>query len=73
LIRTASGDLRAFSAACTHLECTVQYRKDFGLIWCACHNGQYDLSGKVISGPPPAPLKEYAVHLRGEDVVISRS
>src|SRR5512140_1386786 len=33
LLRMANGDLRAFSATCTHLDCTVQYRKDFGLIW----------------------------------------
>ena len=53
LIRTASGDLRAFSATCTHLGCTVQFRKDYGVIWCACHNGKYDLNGRNISGPPP--------------------
>ncbi len=72
LIRTADGDLRAFSATCTHLDCTVQYRKDFGLIWCACHNGRYDLNGRNISGPPPRPLDEYRVVLQGEEVLISR-
>ena len=72
LIRTASGDVRAFSAVCTHLECTVQYRKDFGTIWCACHNGKYDLSGRNISGPPPRPLDEYKVVVQGDDVIISK-
>ena len=72
LIRSASGDLRAFSAACTHLECTVQYRKDFGLIWCACHNGKYDLNGKNISGPPPRPLEEYRVTIQGDEISISK-
>src|SRR5262245_29752117 len=51
LIRTASGELRAFSAVCTHLNCTVQYRADVSHIWCACHNGHYDLNGKNIEGP----------------------
>ncbi len=72
LIRTAGGDLRAFSATCTHLECTVQYRKDFGLIWCACHNGKYDLNGRNVSGPPPRPLDEYRVVVQGEEVLISK-
>jgi Rieske Fe-S protein len=53
LIRTANDEVRAFSATCTHLDCTVQFRKDFGMIWCACHNGKYDLNGRNISGPPP--------------------
>ena len=72
LIRSADGKLHALSATCTHLDCTVQYRKDMGMIWCACHNGMYDLNGKVVSGPPPAPLEEYAVRVRGDEVVISR-
>ena len=72
LIRTAVGELRAFSATCTHLDCTVQYRKDMGLIWCACHNGRYDLSGKNIAGPPPRPLDEYRVVVQGEEVLISK-
>jgi cytochrome b6-f complex iron-sulfur subunit len=72
LIRTASGDLRAFSATCTHLDCTVQYRKDMGVIWCACHNGRYDLSGRNIAGPPPRPLDEFRVVIQGEDVFLSK-
>jgi len=51
----------------------VQYDSARRIIWCACHNGQYDLNGKVISGPPPAPLTEYTVHLRDDQVVISRT
>jgi Rieske Fe-S protein len=72
VIRTASGDLRAFSATCTHLDCTVQYRKDMGVIWCACHNGRYDLSGHNIAGPPPRPLDEFRVVIQGEDVFLSK-
>ena len=40
LIRTSAGEFRAFGATCTHLDCTVQFRKDLGVIWCACHNGK---------------------------------
>lgn len=72
LIRTADDELRAFSATCTHLDCTVQYRKDFGDIWCACHNGKYDLNGRNISGPPPRPLDEYRVVVQGDEVLISK-
>lgn len=73
LIRTASGDLKAFSAVCTHLDCIVQYRSDTKQIWCACHNGQYNLNGENIGGPPPRPLEEYPVNKRGEDIVVNRS
>ena len=73
LIRTPAGDLRAFSAVCTHLNCTVQYRPDLTQIWCACHNGHYDLNGKNVSGPPPRPLDPFAVNVRGDQIVVSKS
>jgi Rieske Fe-S protein len=73
VVRTADGQFKAFSAICTHLDCTVQYRQDLKHIWCACHNGHYDLNGKNIGGPPPRPLDEYQVFLRGEDVIVSKT
>jgi cytochrome b6-f complex iron-sulfur subunit len=72
LVRTADGKYKAMSATCTHLSCTVQYRDDLKQVWCACHNGMYDLSGRNISGPPPRPLDAYEVHISGEDVVVSQ-
>lgn len=72
LVRTSTGEFRAFSATCTHLDCTVQYRKDLGVIWCACHNGKYDLAGRNIAGPPPRPLDEFKVIVQDEDVLISK-
>jgi Rieske Fe-S protein len=72
LVCLSDTEWRAFSAVCTHLNCTVQYQDSTRQIWCACHNGLYDLNGKVVSGPPPMPLEEYTVRLRGDEVVISR-
>ena len=73
LVRTVDGTYRAVSAVCTHLNCTVQYREDLHQIWCACHNGLYDVEGRNVSGPPPRPLEVFAVHVQGEDVVVTRS
>jgi len=73
LIRTPAGELRAFTAVCTHLQCTVQYRPDSSHIWCACHNGHYDLQGKNIAGPPPRPLERYALNVRDDKIVVRRT
>ena len=73
LVRLVDGSYRAFSAVCTHLNCTVQYRSDLREIWCACHNGLYDLEGRNVSGPPPRPLEIFEVHIQGEDVVVTRT
>ena len=77
VVRTADGDLRAFSAVCTHLDCTVQFKTDTSQLWCACHNGTYDLGGNVVSGPPPRGLEKFVVNVRGEgsdaEIVVSRA
>lgn len=63
VLRVADTDFRAFAATCTHLDCVVEYRQDQQAIWCNCHNGQYDLTGRNVAGPPPRPLAAYRVHL----------
>ncbi len=73
VVRTEQGEYRAFSATCTHLNCTVQYRPDLKQIWCACHDGAYDLAGKNVSGPPPRPLEAYRVDVVGGEVVVSKA
>ncbi len=72
IVRTADGELRAFSARCTHLNCTVQYDSDERQIVCACHGGVFDLNGKNIAGPPPKPLLTYSVNVRDDEIVVSR-
>lgn len=72
VIRTENGDFRAFDATCTHLDCIVQYRGDLQQIWCACHNGLYDLHGRNVSGPPPKPLAEYDVKVVNDDIIVSK-
>ncbi|KAA3615332.1 MAG: plastoquinol--plastocyanin reductase [Calditrichaeota bacterium] len=72
LIRSKTGEFKALAATCTHLDCTVQYRQDRQDIWCACHNGIYNLSGRNLSGPPPKPLSEYLVNIIDKEVIISK-
>ena len=72
LVRTGEKAFAAFSAKCTHLDCIVQYRGEAKNVWCACHNGVYDMTGKNISGPPPRPLEQYKASVLGDNVVVTR-
>jgi len=73
IVRNAVGEYKALSATCTHLDCIVQYSPEKKQIWCACHNGQYNLNGENIGGPPPRPLEQYPVNKRGDDIVVNRA
>jgi menaquinol-cytochrome c reductase iron-sulfur subunit len=50
---------KVFSSTCTHLSCRVNWRNDETDFHCPCHDGVFDMEGKVVSGPPPRPLDEY--------------
>jgi Rieske Fe-S protein len=73
LIRDSDGNFRANFATCTHLDCIVQYDSESENIWCACHNGRYDVNGINISGPPPRPLTQMKVNITPEsnEVIVT--
>jgi cytochrome b6-f complex iron-sulfur subunit len=70
VVETASQELLAFDAVCTHETCTVSYLPEQTTLWCACHDGRFDLTGRVISGPPPRPLAVYNVQRLPDGAVI---
>jgi succinate dehydrogenase / fumarate reductase iron-sulfur subunit len=55
--------VRALSATCTHLGCRVAWNGAADRFECPCHRGAYDRDGRVIAGPPPAPLPALAVRV----------
>ncbi|MGB5550867.1 MAG: ubiquinol-cytochrome c reductase iron-sulfur subunit, partial [Thermoanaerobaculia bacterium] len=63
LVRLSETEYRAFAGTCTHLDCIVEFQKDKQRIWCNCHNGEYNLHGQVVAGPPPKPLEPFKVDL----------
>lgn len=52
----ASGAPVVFSATCSHLGCTVTWHAEQALFRCPCHGGRFGPDGRVLGGPPPAPL-----------------
>lgn len=62
VLRDAQG-LRALSATCTHLGCTVRRNPAQDGYTCPCHGSRYDLDGQVIGGPAPNPLSFLALRV----------
>ncbi len=54
---------------CTHLGCIPAYEegKKFK---CACHGGEFDLSGVETFGPPPKPLEIPPFKIEGTKLVL---
>jgi len=66
LVVKYSGEVRAFSAVCTHLGCLVKWNAAKSEFLCPCHGGVFDANGVNVSGPPPKPLKRYKVFATAE-------
>ena len=73
LIKAAENEYRAFSATCTHLDCIVTFKKETPCIYCNCHGGTYDLTGRNVAGPPPRPLTPYKVNVVAKTIVVSKA
>ncbi len=69
--KEADGTVTAISATCTHLGCVVSWLDEEKIFKCPCHNGRYDSQGKVISGPPPAPLWRHPVKIEDDRLMIA--
>jgi menaquinol-cytochrome c reductase iron-sulfur subunit len=60
----------AMSNICTHLGCRVRWIAEQDEFFCPCHNGQFDLNGNVIGGPPPRPLDRYDVKVENDQLYV---
>jgi cytochrome b6-f complex iron-sulfur subunit len=55
---TAQSVFVALSAVCTHQTCTITGFGNQNYV-CPCHGSTFDINGRVLGGPAPAPLRQY--------------
>ncbi len=69
-IASSHEGLNVLSAVCSHLGCFVNYDREKQEFVCPCHGGRYDITGRNIAGPPPAPLTRYPVKIEKGMVMV---
>lgn len=71
VVREQDNAIRAFTATCTHLGCTVSWKPQLNGFYCKCHQGRYDANGVNIPGTrPKSPLTELTVTQDGDDLQV---
>ena len=70
LARTGADTFTALDAICTHQSCTITGQDDTTFV-CPCHGSRYDRSGRVVGGPAPAALRQYATSFDGGVIAIA--
>jgi Rieske Fe-S protein len=58
------------NSRCTHLGCTVNWKDEDNAFLCPCHDAKFDVTGKVLGGPPPRPLDRYTEFRVSDDGML---
>jgi menaquinol-cytochrome c reductase iron-sulfur subunit len=56
VVKAGRTDAIAYSPQCTHLGCAYHWEEAGRKFVCPCHNSEFSLDGKVLTGPAPRPL-----------------
>ncbi|MEO8716561.1 MAG: Rieske (2Fe-2S) protein, partial [Acetobacteraceae bacterium] len=70
----AADGIVAFSAICTHQQCTVmEWLASTKVLRCPCHQSEYDLEhgAVVLSGPAPRPLPALPLKISDSALVVA--
>ncbi len=71
ITQPTEGDIKAFTAICTHQGCLVSEVVDNEIV-CPCHGSRFSASdGSVVQGPAQSPLAAAGVAVEGGSVVLS--
>jgi Rieske Fe-S protein len=73
IIRKNGNDILAYSAVCTHKNCTVNFRRDMKDIFCDCHESSFNLDGVPINGPATEPLPKYKAGIENGKIIVTFS
>ena len=67
----APGELKAFSATCTHQGCAVNEVVD-GAILCPCHSSSFSIAtGAPLQGPAVTPLAAVEITVTGDKISLA--
>lgn len=68
--RTSQDSFNAFTAVCTHEQCTVTGFSS-GRFVCPCHGSQYSTSGQVQTGPATRALRQFNTQFTNSVLTIT--
>ncbi|MFE0253440.1 Rieske (2Fe-2S) protein [Streptomyces sp. NPDC059010] len=66
-----AGEFKAFSAICTHRQCTLTSVSD-GTINCPCHGSKFNITDGSVAHPPATqPLPEKKITVQGNSILLA--
>ncbi|MDR4507662.1 MAG: ubiquinol-cytochrome c reductase iron-sulfur subunit [Candidatus Brocadiaceae bacterium] len=70
VIRQKDNSLQVLSTNCPHLGCGIDWGADVNKFLCPCHEGVFDIQGKVLSGPSPRSMYSFKTKIENNTVLV---
>jgi len=70
LVLMLNGEVKTYNAACTHLQCLVEWDPAQQKFLCPCHEGIFASDGSVVSGPPPLALEQIETTIENDTAIV---
>lgn len=70
VVRLGESKVLAVSGNCTHVRCVLHWNREDETFRCPCHDGAFDKTGNVLSGPPKRPLQQYRTEIRSDEIIV---
>lgn len=70
LVVAAAEQVAAFSTACPHLGCSIDYDRPGGRFRCPCHDSAFGLDGRRLGGPAKRDLDPLEARVDGGRVLL---
>jgi menaquinol-cytochrome c reductase iron-sulfur subunit len=71
VMKEASGEVRALSAVCPHLGCSIAWDGGAGVFRCPCHRSAFARGGERQEGPAKRGMDALPVRQDGDEVVVT--
>lgn len=70
IVKGTDGGVTAFSTACPHLGCAVDWVEARDCFACPCHDGVFEKGGARVSGPAPRGLDRLECRVENGRVLV---
>lgn len=70
IVKQSDDKAVAFVPQCTHLGCAYHWDEPKTAFVCPCHSSLFSIEGKVLGGPAPRRLDQYAVRVEQGDLLL---
>lgn len=69
-LRVVDNEVKALSAECPHLGCSISYSDDEGRFVCPCHESFFSVDGSVETGPSPRAMDPLETKVEDGEVMV---